>query len=176
MILFLTLAFLNVKSFAQAPHAVNQNARKINQAIPASQTQVRVAATPAEVHSESPVESLLSEDLIRSLRDPFQLPSIMMTRKESPKTDLEVYPLKEFRLNGVISGKKTRAMLTTPNNKVYFVKVGEKIGVRDGKVTQISDDAIRITEFYTDEHGKRVPDVYELKMSGELISLSQKEE
>jgi hypothetical protein len=125
----------------------------------------------------SPVDALLNEDLIRSLRDPFQLPSILMTKKETPKTDLEIYPLKDFKLNGVITGpKKTRAMLTTPNNKVFFVRIGDKIGVRDGTITGILPDSIKITEYYSDEHGKRASDIYELTMSGELVSLNKKEE
>jgi hypothetical protein len=125
---------------------------------------------------DSPLDSLLNEDLIRNLRDPFQLPSILISMKETPKSDLEVYPLKDFKLNGVITGpKKTRAMVTTPNNKVFFVRVGDRIGVRDGRVTQIRGDSIKVTEYYVDEHSKRTPDVYELTMSGEVVSLSKKE-
>ena len=147
---------------------------------------VQAAATAASAPTQSPsaigattspVETLLNEDLIRSLRDPFQLPSILLSRKETPKTDLEVYPLKDFKLNGVITGpKKTRAMVTTPNNKVFFVRVGDKIGVRDGTVTQILPDSIKIEEHYVDEHGKRMPDIFELTMSGDLVSLNKKEE
>lgn len=127
--------------------------------------------------STSAVDALLNEDLIRSIRDPFQLPAILLTKKDAPKTDLEIFPLKDFRLNGVITGpKKTRAMVTTPGNKVFFVKVGERIGIRDGHVSQISSDSIKVLEYYIDEHGKKIPDVYELKITGELNSLSKKEE
>ena len=129
------------------------------------------------LRSDSPVDAMLNEDLIRSLRDPFQLPAILLSKKDLPKTDLEVFPLKDFKLNGVVTGpKKTRAMITTPSNKVFFVRVGDRIGVRDGKISQISSDSIKVIEFYADEHGKRVPDVYQLTLSGELLSLSKKEE
>jgi len=144
---------------------------------PSVKAQGAPQAPEAKGGNSSPIESILSEDLIRSLRDPFQLPVTVIAQKETPKTDLEVYPIKDFRLNGVITGpKKTRAMVTTPNNKVFFVKVGEKIGVRDGKITQILPDAIKIVEYFTDEHGKKVADAYELTLSGELVSLNKKEE
>ena len=135
------------------------------------------APAAAPVRNDSPVDALLNEDVIRSLRDPFALPSVLLTKKDAPKTDLEIYPLKDFKLNGVITGpKKTRAMVTTPSNKVFFVRVGDRIGVREGHVSQISPDSIRVLEYYTDEHGKRMPDVYEMKMSGEVVSLSKQEE
>lgn len=125
----------------------------------------------------SAVDALLNEDLIRSIRDPFQLPAILLTKKDTPKTDLEIFPLKDFKLNGVITGpKKTRAMITAPGNKVFFVKVGDRIGVREGHVSQILTDSVKVLEFYIDEHGKNIPDVYELKITGELNSLSRKEE
>ncbi len=144
---------------------------------PVTNTAATTAVPTPPPSTDSPVESILSEDLIRALRDPFQLPSILMAHKESPKTDLETFQLKDFHLNGVITGpKKTRAMLTAPGNKVYFVRIGDKIGVRDGTVTQIMPESIKIVEYFTDEHGKRIPDAYELLMSGELVSLNKKEE
>ncbi len=162
--------FVSVNTLAQPPKG---NA-KVAAPVAAAPAPV-VAAPPPK--TESAVDALLNEDLIRSLRDPFLLPAILLTKKEAPKTDLEIFPLKDFRLNGVVTGpKKTRAMITTPANKVFFVRVGDKIGVRDGHVSQIMPDAIKVQEYFTDEHGKRIPDVYELRMSGEIVSLSKQEE
>ncbi len=128
-------------------------------------------------HADSPVDALLNEDMIRSLRDPFQIPAIMMARKETPKTDLELFQIKDFKLSGVVTGpKKTRAMLTTPSGKVFFVKVGDAIGTREGKITQIKTDAIKIREYFTNEEGKRTPDDYEINLSGDLVPLSRKED
>jgi hypothetical protein len=142
--------------------------------LPTAPTPSASAIIPAP---DSPVDTILSEDLIRALRDPFQIPSVLLSRKELPKTDLETYQLKDFHLNGVITGpKKIRAMLTAPGNKVYFVRIGDRIGVRDGTITQILPDASKVVEYFTDEHGKRIPDPYELMMSGELVSLNKKEE
>jgi hypothetical protein len=127
--------------------------------------------------SEIPMDSVLNEDLIRSLRDPFQLPTSAIVKKEIPKSELETLALKDFKLQGVISGpRKIRAMLSGAGGKTYFVKVGDRIGVRGGKITQITSDSVRITEFYQDEKGKNVPDIYELRLAGELVSLTKKDE
>ena len=67
-------------------------------------------------------------------------------------------------------------MITVPTGKVFFIKVGDAIGTRDGKVTQILNDSIKVMEYYTDEHGKKTPDIYELNLMGEFLSLSKREE
>jgi Tfp pilus assembly protein PilP len=156
---------------ASAPQAVGT---KISAPVQVQPTPIPVVTTTPQ---SSAVDALLSEDLIRSLRDPFQIPSILLMKKDAPKSDLEMFSLKDFKLNGVVTGpKKTRAMVTTPGNKVFFVKVGDRMGNRDGTVTKILPDSIRVTEYYVDEHGKRQADVYELTMSGDLTSLNKKEE
>jgi Tfp pilus assembly protein PilP len=127
--------------------------------------------------STSPMESILSEDYIRSLRDPFRSPTILAKKAETPKSELETFQLKEFKLNGVIATKKkSQAMITAPNGKGYFLSVGDKIGVRDGRVTSIQPQAIKVVEYEIDEKGKRVPDILELRMDGEVVSLSKKEQ
>ena len=56
--------------------------------------------------AESPIESILTEEAIRGLRDPFHAPNVVLQTKEAPRSDLELYALKEFKLNGVITGVK----------------------------------------------------------------------
>ena len=125
----------------------------------------------------SAVESILNEDMIRGLRDPFQPPAAIRAKKKVILTELEMFQLKDFKLNGVITGpKKVRAMLTTPGNKTYFVKVGDKLGAREGRITHILGDAIRVQESVMNEKGKPIPDIYEIRMSGELVSMSKKGE
>jgi len=127
----------------------------------------------------SAVESILNEEMIRGLRDPFQPPAAVRIKKKAILTELEMFQLKDFKLNGVITGpKKVRAMITTPSpsNKTFFVKVGDKIGSRDGRITHILGDAIRVQESIMNEKGTPVPDVYEIRMSGELVSMSKKGE
>lgn len=122
------------------------------------------------------VDALLTEEIIRGLRDPFSPPA-SLAKKEVPKSELETFELKGIRLNGVITGpKKVRAMITGPNGKVYFIAMGEKIGVRQGRVTSIQSDAIKIVEYEIDDRGRRTPEIFEIRMSGEIVSLSKKEE
>lgn len=129
-----------------------------------------------DVKDPSPMESILSEEVILNLKDPFQVPTSFLVKKEAPKSELESFQLKDFKLNGVVTGpKKTRAMVTTPSNKTFFVKVGDRLGLRDGTVTQIHPDAIRIVEYDVDDRGKKIPDVYEIRVSGDFVSLSNRE-
>jgi hypothetical protein len=148
------------------------------QASPAPRVAAAASPSPApQVPSDSPMDAVLSEDLIRALRDPFQLPSSAVVKKELPKSDLENLALKDFKVQGIISGpRKVRAMLSGAGGKTYFVKVGDRIGVRGGKITQITGDAIRVTEYFQDEKGRDVPDVYELRVTGDLVSLTKRDE
>ncbi|NDG86149.1 MAG: hypothetical protein EBX52_14055 [Proteobacteria bacterium] len=131
----------------------------------------------ADASKDSAVEALLNEDLIRGLRDPFQPPATVTSKKKAQITELESYQLKDFKLNGIITGpKKTRAMVSTANNKTFFVKVGDRIGAREGRITHILGDAIRVEEVVLNEKGKPVPDVYEIRINGDLVSLSRKDE
>ncbi len=117
----------------------------------------------------------MNEELIRSLRDPFEVPVATGRDKAKPESDLESFQLRELRLNGVITGpRKPRAMITSPKGRTYFVKVGDLIGAREGRVTMITPDSVRVMEYYVDESGKRIPDLYEMQMDGEVRLLEQK--
>jgi Tfp pilus assembly protein PilP len=65
-------------------------------------------------------------------------------------------------------------MITSPKGQSFFVKVGDLVGAREGRVTQITADSVRVMEFYVDDKGKRLPDIYEMRMDGELRSLDRK--
>jgi hypothetical protein len=127
----------------------------------------------ASSQAQSGIEAVLSEEMISGLRDPFQVPAIIVSKKESPRAELELTQLKDIRLNGVVTGpKRTRALLSVPNGKTFFVSIGDRVGVRGGKVTGIKTGKVSIVEFDTDLNGKRVQERYELSIDGELVSLS----
>ena len=120
------------------------------------------------VFAQTPVESILTEDAIRALRDPFRAPSFVV-EKTTPKSDLESFALKDIKLNGVITTmNKAKALVTLPNSKTYFVAVGDHVGVRDGHVTAISGDSIKVVEYDHDDRGKPVPEMFKLSISGEI--------
>ncbi len=128
-------------------------------------------------HAQSPVESILTEDAIKALRDPFHIPNVAAQVKEAVKSDLELFNLKDVKLNGVITGnKKAKAMVTLPNSKSFFLSVGDRLGVREGRVISISGDSIKVVEYDHDENGKKVPEVFQMLISGDIVSLTNKEE
>lgn len=126
--------------------------------------------------AQTPIEAILTEDSIRALRDPFHAPNVVLQTKEV-KSDLELFALKDFKLNGVISGsKKSKAMISLPNAKTFFISVGDRVGLREGHVVSISGDSIKVVEYEHDENGKRVPEMFQLLISGEIVSLTKNKE
>ena len=69
-----------------------------------------------------------------------------------------------------------RALISAPNGKTYFVMVGDRIGLREGKVSAIGAEYLKVVEYDTDDKGKKIPEVFEIQLNGEMISLSQKDE
>lgn len=166
-----------IRSLSSLILLVSMSALAQNRGAPPVQPQMP-AQMPANVVSgnTSSVDALLTEELIRTLRDPFA-PPVTVVLKEAPKTELETIQLKDFRLNGVITGpKKVRAMVTGPGGKTYFVAVGDRLGIRQGRITAIQADLIKVVEYDVDEKGRRTPEIFEVRMTGELVSLSKKEE
>jgi hypothetical protein len=120
------------------------------------------------------LEAVLNEEMISQLRDPFTLPSNKKNIYGAKRPELTLFPINDLKLNGVITGpNKMLAMVSAPNGKTFFVKVGDLMGVRDGRITEIRSDAIRVVE--TEEiNGKSMGNTLELRIGGELISVSSK--
>jgi hypothetical protein len=130
-------------------------------------------ASPAP-NDGSALETVLNEELIQGLRDPFSLPSVENGDAKIKRPELTLFPVNELKLNGVITGpKKLRAMISAPNGKTFFVKIGDMIGLRNGRVTQIRSDAITVLES-EEIKGKRVSGAVELRIGGEFVPLSAK--
>jgi Tfp pilus assembly protein PilP len=130
-----------------------------------------------DLPKSSPVETILTEDAIRTMRDPFQEPTEIQVKKVSIKSELEGFPLKDIVVNGVISNdKKSKAMITLPNTKTFFITTGSKLGKREGHVVSIVGDKINVVEYDYSESGKRIPKMYQLSVSGEEDLPVKKEE
>lgn len=80
-------------------------------------------------------------------RDPFKRPPIKMGA-EGPKSELQSFPVEKFKLLGVMTGEggHMKAMLQAPNNRTYFVQEKMFIGIRNGFITKITDDAVIVRE------------------------------
>ena len=138
---------------------------------------LNLASVADDLPKSSPVETILTEDAIRTMRDPFQEPTNVQVKKVSTKSELEGFPLKDIVVNGVISNnKKSKAMITLPSSKTFFISTGSKLGKREGHVVSIVGDKINVVEYDYNESGKRIPKMYQLSVSGEMDSTINKDE
>jgi len=88
----------------------------------------------------------LPETMLKQ-RDPFKRPPIKMG-VEGPKSELQAFPVEQFKLVGVMTGDSGRmkAMLEGPNKKTYFVQEKMFIGIRNGFISRITDTAVIVRE------------------------------
>ncbi len=71
-----------------------------------------------------------------------------------PKDPLEMFPLDALRMVGTLSRQgEIYALVRTPENTLYRVKRGDRIGQNFGVVTAITDTAIEIRETVQDGVG-----------------------
>ena len=74
-------------------------------------------------------------------------------------TPLECLDVGQLTLVGIIQSDKSDAIAMAQDSSGigYIIKVGDKIGLHNGKVTQILPDRIIVTEFTEDIVGNIVP-------------------
>ena len=102
-------------------------------------------------------------------RDPFR--SIVATREEdkikSP-TPLQRFELEQYTLSGIIWGiERPKAMVEDPDQIGHVVELGTYIGTKWGKVTEITEDHIVVTEEYLSMDGSLVVKPRVLSLPGE---------
>lgn len=93
-----------------------------------------------------------------SLVDPFHArkavnrPSALQPNLNRPKEPMEAYPLESLKYVGMLSKSKlTYALLKTPDESVQQVKLGNYVGQNFGRVTQIKDTEVVLTEIVQDD-------------------------
>ena len=93
----------------------------------------------------------IPKDILQQ-RDPFKMP--LIPRDMTPKSELEMYPVDQFKLVGVLAGEtELRAMVASPNGKTYFVRKGTGIGMRNGAIRKITESAVIVRETVTNVLG-----------------------
>jgi type IV pilus assembly protein PilP len=105
-------------------------------------------------------------------RDPFEPLTLVrkpLAAQDAPLTPLQRFDLGQLRLIGVIVGKgEPRAMVVAPDGKSYILKKGVKVGRNDGKIVDITAEAILVEERYYDFSG-------EIRKSTQEIQLPKRE-
>ena len=93
-----------------------------------------------------------------TLVDPFRArkavnkSSMLQPNLSRPKEPMEAYPLESLKYVGSLSKSKlTYALLKTPDESVQQVKLGNYVGQNFGRVTQIKDDEVVLTELVQDD-------------------------
>ena len=127
---------------------------------------VKVAAVPEVVQAPEVVEYVYDPT---GTRDPFKNPFGTLIEipidNAIPLTPLQKVGLDQLRVIGVIVGKgEPKAMVIAPDNKSFVLKKGTKIGRNNGKVSQITTDAIFIEEQYLDFSGVVKSKMQEIKL------------
>jgi Tfp pilus assembly protein PilP len=107
-------------------------------------------------------------------RDPF-VSIISLARKKmevQKKTGnpLENYDVADFKLLGVIfDGKKYYASVVLPDQRAYTLVKGMGVGVRGGKIVDITSDKLVVREYIIDFMGKTEPKYTEIKLRTEEV-------
>lgn len=128
------------------------------------------AALPARAET-GPEERLFevspaAKNLLK-IRDPFRKPEIKSAESQ-PLSELEVFPLDQFKMTGFVSGPdRPKAMLVGPNGKTYFVAEKMRIGVRKGIVKKITEESIMVREKFVNIFGQEEEADSIIKLSAE---------
>ncbi len=114
------------------------------------------ARTPsADAQAAEPKSSKIPKDILK-LRDPFKRMTVA-NPKAVPGSDLEVIPIENLKLIGILTGRgldKMRAMIQGPNGKTYFVTENMKIGTKRGFIRKITPKGLTIRERTTNVLGE----------------------
>lgn len=111
----------------------------------------------------APIETFVFEPADR--RDPFVMDTQVAAAASQdnglapdprrPKEELESVPLDSLRMVGTLQQDAVRwALVRTREGLVYRVRVGNYLGMNNGRIVDISDDAIRVTEIVSDAPGE----------------------
>lgn len=101
------------------------------------------------------------------LRDPFEEPPLVSKRISTQTGPLHAFSLSEIRFIGVISeAQQTFAIIMTPDDHAYQVKLGDQIGNQYGKIININQNQIEIVETVTDEKNRPIQHTVVIRFKG----------
>lgn len=111
--------------------------------------------TPVPVYEYDPIgrrepfESLVAEDIPDA-------PDVLVTPDPAEiQTPLQEFDVKQLKIIGIIMGNLgDYARIVAPDGKSYTINVGTPIGINDGEVVSITENAIIVRETLRYESGK----------------------
>lgn len=101
-------------------------------------------------------------------RDPFRsfLAAGPKDDDDTPRTPLQRYDLDQYQLVGVVWGiDRPRALVQDPEKVGHVIEIGTYIGKNWGKVTQISNSGVVVTEEYQTIDGELVVNEIPMKLA-----------
>lgn len=115
---------------------------------------------PPAPEVKPPETFLYTNDGVPPLPNPFQIRNKDKKDKgtdtDRPKQELEGFPLENLKMVGYLEqGKIQEAIIRSPDNRVFRVRVGNYIGMKFGKITAISANGVTISEI-VQENGEDV--------------------
>lgn len=89
-------------------------------------------------------------------------------QKSQSNNPINAYPINLLRFVGTVTqGEKTWAYVMTPDNKVYQITIGDRIGNHDGKVVKINSGTIEVIEQSGDEEKQGAQRIVTLQLKDE---------
>lgn len=162
LVAFAALSVMGLVSAARAqpqppaapPPAAPESTAPSSEAQAPSTAQPNEPAQPpesGEPHKDMTQEFLSDINLEKSLnlRDPFRRPKMgaAVGSEGGVVPDLERFGVDQFRLVGVITGmKRSKALITDPDGKIFIVSDGTRIGTRKGTVKRIAPGKVSVEE------------------------------
>jgi type IV pilus assembly protein PilP len=139
----------------------------------AAQPAAPVAAVQAQQSEEPKVEKEVYEYDQKGRRDPFM--SLIVDIKERPKMKKKANPIENFDVDEIkliaIAWEKNNyyAMITLPDKKSYTIKKGMTLGLYGGRVEEVTQQTVKITEKVKDYKGQTITKdtILKLRQEGE---------
>jgi hypothetical protein len=97
--------------------------------------------------------SNITPERLQSMRDPFKAPELSVVMSDLP--ELEKLSLENYELVGVMMGpKRVRAMVRTPERKMFLVAEGTRLGNRSGVIIKVTPSSLKVREKFVNVFGK----------------------
>ncbi|MCI5065132.1 pilus assembly protein PilP [bacterium] len=112
---------------------------------------------------EEPQEEFVYDP--EGMRDPFEPFDFSPTIENNGKSELEQFGLGQLRLTAVLKGfGDPKAIVESATGKGFTVRIGTKIGQRNGEVVAIEKDKLIIVETTSDFTGETKTNTVEMKL------------